>query len=167
MSNLYSAAVPVVTHKLNNLKHIVHLGQVHAKENELDESTLTGFRLYPDMLPFAAQVRIATDLATGMTFRLTGQERLSLDDSATTFDELLARIDKTVAHLKSQKAEDYDNTADKQVTIKTPFAELEFTGTDYLNNFLLPNLYFHIVTPYNMLRHNGVKLGKKDYMAGA
>lgn len=167
MKNLYSDAVPVVQHKLSNLKHIVNLGMQHAQQQELDETALTGFRLYPDMLPFAAQIRIATDLACGMTARLTGHDRLSLDDSDNSFAELLARLDQTIAHLKEQVETDYEDTADKPVTIKTPFGELSFTGREYLHNFLMPNLYFHIVTPYNMLRHNGVKLGKQDFMAGA
>ena len=166
MTNLYAASVPVVIHKLANLRHIVTKGAAHAAEHELDATALTGFRLFPDMLPFAAQIRIATDLATGMVARLTGNERLSLDDEVSSFDELLARIDQTIAHLKAQKQADFDGAADREVTIKTPSAELKFTGRDYLANFLFPNIYFHIVTPYNMLRHNGVKLGKMDYMSG-
>ncbi len=167
MTNLYAQAVPVVRHKLANLKHIVKIGQKHAAEHGVDEAALTQFRLFPDMLSFAAQIRIATDLACGMTMRLTDNERLSLNDDANSFDELIARLDQTLAHLKAQNEAEYDNTADKPVTIKPPSGELSFVGNDYLTNFLLPNLYFHIVTAYNMLRHNGVKLGKMDYMNGA
>lgn len=166
MNNLYAAAVPVAAHKLANLKHLVALGQAHAQQHELDETTLTAFRLFPDMLPFAAQIRIATDLACGMTHRLSGNERLSLSDTDSSFDELIARLQRCIVHLNEQQAADYENTADKTIRIKTPNAEMEFSGSDYLANFLFPNLYFHIVTPYNMLRHNGVKLGKLDYMNG-
>ena len=167
MSNLYRQSVPLVMHKLENLKHIVKTGQAHAAENGFDEDSLTQFRLFPDMLPFAAQIRIATDLACGMTFRLTGNERQSLNDDANSFDELIERLDQTLAHLNAQNEVDYDGSANKAVTIKTPSGELDFMGDDYLANFLLPNLYFHIVTAYNMLRHNGVKLGKMDFMRGA
>lgn len=167
MSNLYAHAVPVVISKLSNLKHIVQQGAEHAKTNELTESALTAFRLYPDMLDFAAQIRIATDLAAGMTHRLTGNERLSLDDNANRFAELLTRLEQTIEHLKAESPDDYDGSAEREVHIKTPFGEINFSGNDYLTHFLFPNLYFHIVTPYNMLRHNGVKLGKMDFMRGA
>lgn len=167
MSNLYPQAVPVVISRLSNLKHLVQKGADHVAEHKLDESALTGFRLYPDMFDFAGQIRVATDLAAGMTHRLTGQDRISLDDEAHSFAELLARLDQVIKHLKAQQESDYTDAAERDVTIKTPFGEINFNGADYLHHFLLPNLYFHIVTPYNMLRHNGVKIGKMDYMRGA
>lgn len=166
MSNLFEQSVPVVIHKLNNFKHICQVGEKHAKDSEIDEYALTGFRLYPDMMPFTSQVNIATDIVCGMTARLTGKERIKLEDGASNFSALIQRIDTTIDHLKSQQESDYEGSAFKQVVIQTPFGELSFTGAEYLANFIFPNLYFHITTAYNILRHNGVKLGKLDYLRG-
>lgn len=167
MDNLYAVSAPIVAHKLRNLKHIVAKGAVHAAEHGLDETALTKARLFPDMLPFDAQVRIATDLATGMVMRLTDAERLTLPDTDSSFAELDARLDTVIAHLNGQDSDDYAGSANKTIVMKFPFGEMTFKGDDYLYNFLMPNLYFHITTAYNLLRHNGVKLGKMDYMQGA
>ncbi len=166
MTNLYQASVPIAIHKLGNLKHICQVGAKHVQENELEESALTSFRLYPDMLPFSSQIKIPTDILCGMTARLTGNDRFGLNDDAASFDDLIARIDATVAHLNEQNPDDYEGTESKTVTMQTPFGELTFTGTEYVTNFVFPNLYFHITTAYNILRHNGVKLSKLDYIWG-
>ena len=167
MDNLYAVSAPLVAHKLANLKHLVAKGAAHVAEHDLDEAALTKARLFPDMLPFDAQVRIATELATGMVMRLTGAERMVLSDTDSSFAELDARIDTVITHLNAQDSDDYAGAASKTIVMKFPFGEMTFKGDDYLFNFLMPNLYFHITTAYNLLRHNGVKLGKLDYMQGA
>ena len=166
MDNLYAVSAPIVAHKLSNLKHLLTKGAAHAVEHKLDENALTKARLFPDMLPFDAQIRIATELATGMVMRLTGKERMTLSDSDSSFAELEARIDSVITHLNAQESDDYAGSANKTIVMKFPFGEMTFKGDDYLYNFLMPNLYFHITTAYNLLRHNGVKLGKMDYMQG-
>ena len=167
MDNLYAVSAPIVAHKLGNLRHIVARGAAHVAEHGLDETALTKARLFPDMLPFDAQVRIATDLATGMVMRLTGAERMALSDTDSRFAELDARIKAVIDHLNGQDADAYAGVASKTIVLTFPFGEMTFKGDDYLYNFLMPNLYFHITTAYNLLRHNGVKLGKLDYMQGA
>ena len=164
MSSIYESAIPLITYKLGRLKHIVTTGQQHAADNDLDSSALTAFRLYPDMLPFTAQINIPTDIVCGCTSRLTGNERLALDDSAMTFDALIDRIDAVIAHFEAQNPADYKGAESKEVILELPSSELKFTGADYVTNFVMPNLYFHMTTAYIILRHNGVKLGKLDYM---
>ena len=166
MPIMYDASVPVLIHKLGCLKHIVQTGAKHVAENVLDEATLINYRLYPDMLPFRAQINIPTDILCGMTARITGHDRLTLDDNTDSFDALIARIDSVIRHLKSQDPSDYEGAEDKTIELKTPLGELKFKGLDYLHHFVFPNLYFHITTAYNILRHNGVKLGKADYIRG-
>ena len=167
MSNFYDSTLPVIIHKLGNLKHICEVGAKHAADLNIEETSLTGFRLYPDMLPFTSQINICTDILCGMTARLTGVERFKLDDEVTSFDELIARIDKTIEHLESQNRRDYQGAESKEVVLQTPVGDLKFTGNEYIANFVFPNLYFHITTAYNILRNNGVKLGKSDYLKGA
>lgn len=166
MPSYFESSIPVVIHKLNSLKHIVQLGEKHAAENSIDESVLMNFRLYPDMLPFRSQINIPTDISCGMVHRLTGAERHALNDDLNSFAELIARIDETIEHLKAQDPADYEGAESKDITIKTPFSELNFKGDEYLTHFIFPNLYFHITTAYNILRHNGVKLGKQDFLGG-
>lgn len=167
MATIYESSIPIISHKLGNLKHIVQLGAKHVAEHDLDESALTAFRLFPDMLPFSKQITIPTDIVCGATARLTGNDRLSLRDGTATFDELIARIDACMEHLNNQSSEDYTGAESKQITLQTPAGDLSFTGSDYLAHFVFPNLYFHITTAYNILRHNGVALGKSDYLRGA
>lgn len=164
MATFFESTIPLITYKLGRLRHIVITGQEHAADHDLEPSALTAFRLYPDMLPFTAQINIPTDIACGCTARLTGNERLSLDDSASTFEELVARIDQVIAHFEAQDPKDYEGAESRQVTLKVPGRELTFSGEEYVPNFVMPNLYFHMTTAYLILRHNGVRLGKLDYM---
>jgi hypothetical protein len=123
-------------------------------------------RLAPDMLPLKNQVYIATDTAKGCGARLAGVEIPKYEDVETTFPELKARIAKTIAFLKSLDPKAFDGAEKTPVVLKFPNATMEFDGKSYVNNFVLPNIYFHITTAYGILRNKGVPLGKRDYLGG-
>lgn len=161
---MYSASVPVFIRLLGNLRGILEKGAAHAEARKLDAVTLTSFRLYPDMFPLTRQVQIATDMVKGAAARLAGQDVPRYEDTETTFAELIARVDKTLAFLKEFRPEQIDGSEDKAILLKSPRGDLSFTGRDYLQSFALPNAYFHATTVYNILRHNGVELGKQDFL---
>ncbi|QYD71319.1 DUF1993 domain-containing protein [Paraburkholderia edwinii] len=162
--SMYQASVPVLIRGLNNLLAILGKGQAHAAEKQLDPSVLPGSRLFPDMLPLARQVHIATDGAKGCAARLAGVEPPKYDDVEVSFDELAARIEKTIAYLKEFKPEQIDGSEARPISLKMRSGPVEFTGIQFLTGFVLPNFYFHVTTAYNILRHNGVEVGKMDYL---
>ena len=164
--SMYANSIPVLQRALTNYSNIIKKAEAHVEENKLEESALTAFRLFPDMLPFRVQVIIACDMAKGCGARLSGIEAPKFEDNESTFAELQERIAKTLSFLNELTAEQIDGTEDKAITIQAGPYELNFTGQEYLNTFVLPNVYFHITTGYNILRHNGVVLGKMDYMGG-
>jgi hypothetical protein len=131
---------------------------------KLDEATLTSFRLFPDMLPMARQILIATDTAKGLAARLAGVEIPVYDDTEKTLGELKARIAKTVAYLQTFRPEQIDGTENKEIVIKRGDKETRYHGMQFLLGHAVPNVYFHITTAYNILRHNGVEIGKRDYL---
>ncbi|MBL6750029.1 MAG: DUF1993 domain-containing protein [Nevskia sp.] len=163
--SMYQASVPVFTRALTALRAILQKGAAHAEARKLDEKILTGSRLFPDMFPLSRQVQIATDQAKGGTARLAGVEVPKYEDTETTFAELIARIDKTLAFIKTVKPEQIDGSEQRQISLPTPVRTLEFKGQDYLLFFVIPNLHFHCTTTYALLRHNGVEVGKLDYLA--
>lgn len=162
--SMYTASVPALARALTNLRTILEKGAQHARELQLDDSVFTNFRLYPDMLPLAKQVHIATDMAKGCVARLAGEDPPKYADTETRFDELIERINRTLTFVKSFKPEQLDGSEEKPIQLKTPRGEMNFKGQDYLQFFVLPNVHFHCTTAYNILRHNGVALGKADYL---
>lgn len=164
--SMYQASVPVFISMLGNLRAILDKAVAHAEARKLDAATLPNSRLYPDMLPLMRQVQIACDMAKNCPSRLAGSEPPKMEDAETSFAELVARIDKTLAHLKSFKPADIDGSEDKAISLKTPFGPLNFNGQQYLLHFAIPNFYFHITATYAILRHNGVELGKQDFLGG-
>lgn len=164
--SMYSSSVPVFLHYLKSLSNILKKGADYAAEKKIDEKVLTGARLYPDMFPLTRQVQIACDVAKGCAARLAGIEIPKFEDVETTFAELQARIDKTVSFLKAVSAEQIDGTEQKQIKLQAGPRELEFVGDFFLRNWALPNVFFHVTTTYNILRHNGVPVGKMDYLSG-
>jgi hypothetical protein len=164
--SMYQASVPVFIRMLRNLKAILEKGAAHAEAKKFDASVLVNGRLAPDMFALARQVQIAADNAKGCAARLSDTEIPKFDDTETTIPELLARIDKTIAFLKTFKPEQIDGSEDKAITLKSPRGDFNFTGLNYLLHFALPNVYFHITTAYNILRHNGVDVGKMDFIGG-
>jgi len=162
--SMYQASVPYFIRMLRNLRAILEKGAVHAAAKKFDTAVLVQARLAPDMLPLARQIQIASDNAKGCAARLAGVEPPKFEDNETTWDQLLERIDKTVAFLKSLKPEQVDGSEGRAVTLNLRSGTLNFSGLDYLRFFALPNFTFHVVTGYNLLRHNGVDIGKSDYL---
>ena len=161
---MYASSVPVIVRALSNLRAILAKGAAHCEARKIDPAVLVNFRLYPDMLPLASQVRIACDMAKFCVARLGDLEAPKFEDNETTFAELDARIAKTVAFVSTATAAQIDGSEKKGVTLKTPRGDLPFVGEDYLRFFVLPNVFFHSTTAYNILRHNGVELGKLDFL---
>lgn len=162
--SMYAASIPPLRRSLANLKTLVEKAAAHAEAKKIDPSAITGMRLYPDMFPFSRQVQIATDTAKGTASRLAGVEAPKYEDNESTFAELIARLDKTIAYLDSFKPAQIDGSEDKTITLPLPSGALTFTGTSYLINFALPNLYFHVTAAYAILRHCGVEIGKMDFL---
>jgi hypothetical protein len=162
--SMYQASVPVFTRAFANLSAILDKGAAFAEAKKIDPSVLINSRLAADMFPLARQVQIATDVTKGGVARLAGIEVPSFPDTEATFPELKERIKKTVDFIKSVKPAQVDGSEEKTVKIKVGGNELEFTGQAYLFGFVLPNLYFHSTITYAILRHNGVEVGKADYL---
>ncbi|WP_206997745.1 DUF1993 domain-containing protein [Trinickia mobilis] len=162
--SMYQASVPVLVRGLTNLKSILGKAQAHAAAKQIDPSALFGARLFPDMLPLNRQVHIVTDTAKGCVARLAGVEAPKYEDVEATFDELCDRLDKTIAYLKEFTPAQIDGTEERSVVLKMRSGPVEFTGASYLMYFVMPNFYFHITTAYDILRHNGVEIGKLDYL---
>jgi hypothetical protein len=163
---MYSSSVPVFLAYLKNLSNILKKGADYAAEKKIDEKVLTGARLFPDMFPLTRQVQIACDVAKGCGARLGGIEVPKYDDNEVSFAELQARIEKTVNFLKSIPEASINGSEQKQIKLQAGPRELEFVGDFFLRNWALPNVYFHITTTYNILRHNGVPIGKMDFLGG-
>lgn len=162
--SMYQATVPTLVRTLTNLAEILQKGAAHAAAKTIEPSVLVNARLAPDMFPLSRQVQIATDGAKGCAARLAGIEPPSYEDTETTFDELQARINKTIAFVQSVKPEQVDGSEERPITLKMRTGELNFMGQPYLFDFVLPNLFFHASMTYAILRHNGVELGKMDFL---
>ena len=162
--SMYQASVPVFIRALTNLSAILKKGEAYAQAKKIDPAVLVNARLYPDMLPLTRQVQIASDTAKGCASRLAGQEPPSYPDNEQTFAELYARLDKTMAHLKSLKPAQIDGSEGRAIELKMRDRTLHLKGQEYLLERSLPNLFFHVTTAYDILRHNGVEIGKGDFL---
>jgi len=162
--SMYQASVPVFVKGLTNLKAILEKAAAHAQAKKIDETVFAGARLYPDMLPLTGQVQIATDFARGTTARLAGVEMPKWEDNEKTLAELIARVDKTLEYVKPFTAAQIDGSEGKEITRTLRGQPRTFTGLNYLLQFALPNFYFHSTTAYALLRHNGVEIGKMDFL---
>lgn len=162
--SMYDASVPVFVRMLENLAAILKKAESHAEARKIDPAVLVGGRLAPDMFPLTRQVQIATDGAKGGAARLAGVEIPSYPDTETTFGELQERVAKTVAFLKSLPADQIEGSETRVITLKMRGVDASFPGQPYLLNFVLPNFYFHLAATYLILRHNGIELGKMDYL---
>jgi len=165
--SMYPISVPVFVKHLNGLAACLKKAQAFYGEKKYDEATLMHYRFYPDMFTFARQVQSMCDHAKNCTALLTGMEAPKFEDSEKSLAELIARIEKTLAFLKSVKPAQIDGTEEKAITIKMRDRELNMKGVELLLNRSLPNFYFHATTAYDILRHNGVELGKRDFMGTA
>jgi hypothetical protein len=163
--SMYQASVPVFVRGLNNLKGILAKAVAHAQSRKIQESVLFNARLYPDMFPLARQVQIASDHAKGIA-RLAGTEPPAYEDNEQTFADLAARIDRTIAFLTALTPAQIDGSETREVSRKLGGKLMTFTGQAFLLNVAIPNFFFHATTAYAILRHNGVELGKSDFIGG-
>jgi hypothetical protein len=163
-----AASVPVYKHMLNNLSHFLDKAAAHAEAKKFDQANLLTYRLAPDMLPFTKQVQIACDTAKIGVARIAGMEWPKYDDNETTFAQLQDRIKKTLEFIETIPAGKLDGTEEKELEIPVSRdTKRAMKAKNYLRFHALPNFFFHVTTAYAILRHNGVDLGKVDYLAGA
>ena len=157
--SMYQASIPLLVRGLDNLSAVLKKGEAHP-----DAAALVAARLIPDMFTLAGQVQRASDTAKGCAARLAGIDNPSFADTETTFAQLQERIARTLDFLQTVKPKQIDGSQDKPIAFKAGPYMLNFTGASYLMTFVLPNFYFHVTTAYDILRHNGVELGKPDYL---
>lgn len=163
--SMHSASVPIFVKMLGNLSVWLDAAEAHAAAKKFDVAVLLGSRLAPDMLPLTRQVQIACDSAKFGVARLAGGDAPKFEDVETTVIELKERLAKTIAYVQSVPAAQLDGTEDKDIEVPSRAAEpLKFKGEVYLKHFVLPNFFFHVTTVYALLRHNGVALGKRDFL---
>lgn len=162
--SMHSISIPVFTRQLTNLSTILGIAAANAEARKIEQSVLLGSRLAPDMLPLSRQVQIACDTVKSGAALLAGVEAPSHADDEASFAELQARIAKTLEFVQSISAAQLDGSEDRTVTLKRRDKETHFQGQAFLLDHVLPNLYFHITTTYAILRHNGVELGKRDFL---
>jgi len=163
---LHAVSVPVFTRMLTNLSTFLDRASADAEARKFEPSVLLQARLYPDMLPLTKQVQLACDFAKGASARLAGVPVPPFPDDETTVAELKARIGKVVAFCASLTATDVDAGAAREITIQLRDRSVTMNGVDYLNHMAMPNFWFHVTTAYAILRHNGVVLGKRDFVGG-
>jgi len=162
--SMYQASAPRFANMLKNLSVLLDKAQAHCEAKKIDPLVLIACRLSPDMLPFTRQITIACDNAKGAVARLAGVEIPQHEDVEKTLGELQARIAKTVAFINTIKPAQIDGSEEKDIVLKLRAREVPYKGMQYLLGFALPNFYFHVVTAYAILRHNGVELGKAEYI---
>jgi hypothetical protein len=162
--SMYQASVPLIKTMLTSFSAVLDKGAAFAEAKKIDPSVLITARLAPDMLPLSKQVQIATDVARRGIARLCGQEAPAYADDEATFDALKARLAKTIAYVESFPAADIDASYDKPITMKMGGEDVTYIAQRYLVGFIIPNVVFHTTTGYNILRHNGVDIGKRDFL---
>lgn len=165
-TDLYALTAPIFVRALTNLDTILDKGRAFAAEKGIGEQELLDARLIGDMGNLISQIQRASDSAKGCMVRLGGVENVVMDDNEATFDDLKARIAKTIDFVKSVPADAVNGKEDAEVLLKFPNGELKFAGRDYLLGFVHPNFYFHVTTAYALLRMKGVPIGKMDFLGG-
>jgi hypothetical protein len=161
---MYQASAPRFAAMLRNLSALLDKAEAHCAAKKIDPAAITAFRLYPDMFPLTRQVQIACDTAKGAVARLAGAEMPKYEDTEQTFAELKARIAKTVDFVESVSAAKIDGSEEREVVLQMRSGERRFKGMQYLLGHAYPNFYFHLTTAYAILRHNGVEVGKQDFI---
>ena len=162
--SLYQILVPVYTRQLNNLAGIIQKAVDHCAKHKIDPTALLQYRLFPDMFPLTHQVRFACNHAERGVCRLTGIDPPTRENKEATFEELAARIATAIAFVKAADANKMVGMEDREITFPVGEKQMTLKGIDYLFQFSMPNVYFHVTTAYNILRHNGLQLGKEDYL---
>jgi hypothetical protein len=164
--SVYAFSVDIFIHSLGSLAAILEKGAAYAAAKKFDASVLAGSRLAPDMLPLTRQVQIACDIAKNSSARLAGIEPPRFEDNEKTFEELRARIAKTLEYLKTISPSALEGSEERDIKVPAGERTLEFKGLAYVQRWALPNVFFHIATAYDILRHNGVEIGKRDFLGG-
>ncbi|MDP3738662.1 MAG: DUF1993 domain-containing protein [Hyphomonadaceae bacterium] len=162
--SMHKASAPVFLRMLGNLDALLEKAEAYAKERNFDPNLLVASRLAPDMRPLSSQIQLASDTSKGAIARLSGGTPPPMADTETTIAELRMRIAKTADYIKSVPAGSVDGSEERDIVLKTPSGDLPFKGLQYLTGFVLPNFFFHVTTAYAILRHNGVPLGKMDFL---
>ena len=162
--SMYGASIPVFRRGLDVLSVLLDRADLHASARGFDVGILVGARLAPDMLPFAGQIQRASDTAKFAAGRLTDLPSPRFADTEVTLDELRQRIDATADYLKTFRPEQFDGNGERKISYNAGGAPRQSSGQDYLLNFALPNFYFHVATAHDILRHNGLPIGKREYL---
>ena len=163
-TSLYDFTVPALVRSLTNLSSQLDKAKAHADQKKCDFKAFADARLIADMRPLTSQVQIACDSAKGAAARLAGIEAPKHEDNETTYEQLKARIAKTLDFVNSVPREHFDGAEGRSIVLQFPSLTLTFTAQDYVTKFLLPNFYFHVTTAYALMRQNGVDLGKSDFL---
>ncbi|HEU0200479.1 MAG TPA: DUF1993 family protein [Burkholderiaceae bacterium] len=163
-ASMYSMSVPVFAKTLGNLVGVLDKAAAFVEQRKIDPAVLLSARLYPDMFPLTKQIQVACDFAKGATARLAGQEPPKWDDTETTITDLKARITRTLEFIAGFEAAQIDGSEERAIEMTIRGAPVRFHGLPYLAHVALPNFFFHAVTAYDILRHNGVELGKRDFI---
>ena len=166
-ASMYTLSVPVFDRTLANLAVILEKAAAHAEARRIDPAVLLGARLYPDMFPLTRQVQIACDFAKGATARLAGQQPPAWEDKEASFADLTARIARTREFIAGFKPAQFDGADVRTVEVPQRGEVIRYAGLPYLAHAVLPNFFFHAATAYGILRHNGVELGKKDFIGAS
>lgn len=164
--SMYQASIPQLTKMLTNLSNILKKGEEFASAKSIEAAALVEGRLAPDMFPLSKQVQVACDQVKNGMARLAGVEPPKFEDNETTFAQLQDRIAKTISFANSLKPEQIDGTEAKEIKFSIKEWSFEFVGEQYLLTWIIPNFYFHVTTAYDILRHQGVEIGKSDYLGG-
>jgi hypothetical protein len=162
--SMYAMSHGVFKKALTQLLHVMEKGVANAKARSFDTSVLVGARLAPDMLPFVKQIQLTSDFAKNSMARLAGVDPPKFEDNGTTMDELFARVKKTIDYIDSVPAAAFEGSETRDIKIPLRDRTVEFKGLEFLQKWALPNFFFHHVTAYNLLRHNGVDIGKRDFL---
>jgi len=164
--SMYALSHDVFKKSLGQLQHVMEKGIANAKARSFDTSVLVGARLAPDMLPFSKQIQLTSDFAKNSMARLAGIDPPKFEDNETTMEELLARVKKTLEYIDTVPATALEGSETRDIRIPLRDRTVEFKGLPFLQHWALPNFFFHFVTAYNVLRHNGVDIGKRDFLGG-
>jgi hypothetical protein len=165
--SMHAMSVDVLSNILGNLSWLLEKGEAFATAKKIDPSVLLSARLAPDMFPLTRQVQVACDIAKNSVSRLAGQEPPRFEDNETSFEQLRARIARTVAFMKGLPAKDFENSETREIKVPAgPDRTLEFKGLNFVQSWAIPHVFFHVTTAYNILRHNGAEIGKSDYIGG-
>jgi uncharacterized protein len=165
--SVHAVSVDLLADALANLSHVLEKGHAYATARKFDPAVLLGSRLAPDMFPLTRQVQIASDTSKYGVSRLAGIEAPKFDDKEQTVEELRARIARTIDFIKSVPASALEGSEDRLIKVPLRDRTLQFNGLEYLVRWVIPNAFFHITTAYAILRHNGVELGKNDFLSGS